>query len=226
MTQPCQSRQVLNYLRLLDRVYRGNQKHGCPHPYTSQADFILQHGRSFELKPLPKGIRYRTPRLCFHNCAKLVLWRPNTFTYCEGYAMGPCPIYHAWVMDKDGFALDPTWTDWMRSGNAEYFGVPFRVEYLRRLAGSKHGFGAVLDNHEDDWPLCTGAHSIAEALQQQSQPIREQARIREEMAEHGYPTPVEGPRRTFQQLCGLGASDWLAEEDIEMGLAKAVGGGS
>jgi hypothetical protein len=69
-------------------------------------------------------------------------------------------VAHAWCINSDNFVVDPTWDE-----GTEYFGVPFRHDYLRRVlkAGSDDG---LIDNPEMDFPLVTGAHSVDEAVSQ------------------------------------------------------------
>ncbi len=45
----------------------------------------------------------------------------------------------------------------------EYFGVPFRHDYLRRVLKARRDYG-LIDNPEMDFPLVTGAHPVDEAV--------------------------------------------------------------
>ena len=56
-------------------------------PYASQADFILKHGRGFEWRALPPGVRMGTARQCFRNSVRLALEKPRSYTYVDGYAI-------------------------------------------------------------------------------------------------------------------------------------------
>ena len=51
----------------------------------------------------------------------------------EGYAINRWvarhPVAHAWCIDLEGFVVDTTWDEGM-----DYFGVPFRMQYVRRIA--------------------------------------------------------------------------------------------
>jgi hypothetical protein len=49
-------------------------------------------------------------------------------------------------------------------GESNYFGVPFRVEYVRRMAGARREDYGLIDNEEMGFPLLTGAHAVAEAV--------------------------------------------------------------
>ena len=55
--------------------------------HTSEADFILKNGRSFEDAALPGGVRMGRPRECFRNAATLALLKPHIYIYVEGYAV-------------------------------------------------------------------------------------------------------------------------------------------
>jgi hypothetical protein len=49
----------------------------------------------------------------------------------------------------------------------DYLGVPFRIEYVRRIAGGRSGARRdyrLIDNEETGFPLLTGAHAAAEAV--------------------------------------------------------------
>jgi hypothetical protein len=132
------------------------------HPYASQADFILKHGRAFEWRALPRGVRMGVPRQCFRNAVRLALRRPGLYSYVEGYAVNTLvagyPVAHAWCIDQEGFVVDSTWDE-----GADYFGVPFQVEYVRRMGGARRDY-SLIDNEEMDFPLITGAHAVAEAV--------------------------------------------------------------
>jgi hypothetical protein len=132
--------------------------------YTSEADFILKNGRSFEYAALPRGVRMGRPRECFRNAAALALRKPDIYMYVEGYAVNRWiamhTVAHAWCINSDNFVVDPTWDE-----GTEYFGVPFRHDYLRRVLKARSDDG-LIDNPEMDFPLVTGAHSVDEAVNQ------------------------------------------------------------
>jgi hypothetical protein len=131
--------------------------------YASQADFILKHGRAFEWRALPHGVRMGAPRQCFRNAVRLALRKPRLYTYVEGYAINTWvadhPVAHAWCVDPEHFVVDTTWEE-----GADYFGVPFRAEYVRRMAGASRRDYPLIDNEELGFPLLTGAHAVAEAI--------------------------------------------------------------
>jgi hypothetical protein len=130
--------------------------------YTSEADFILKNGRSFEYAALPRGVRMGRPRECFRNAAALALRKPDMYMYVEGYAvnrwMTMHTVAHAWCIGVDNLVVDPTWDE-----GTDYFGVPFRHDYLRRVLKARRDYG-LIDNGEMDFPLVTGAHRAHEAV--------------------------------------------------------------
>lgn len=58
--------------------------------------------------------------------------------YVEGYAMkqGLIPLAHAWLMDEDGYAIDPTWAD-----GHYYYGVPFDNDFIMEHADRTGYYG-------------------------------------------------------------------------------------
>jgi hypothetical protein len=68
-------------------------------------------------------------------------------------------VAHAWCIDPEGFVVDTTWDEGM-----DYFGVPFRIEYVRRIADARKEDYCLIDNKEMGFPLLTGAHAVADAL--------------------------------------------------------------
>jgi hypothetical protein len=130
--------------------------------YTSEADFILKNGRSFESAALPRGVRMGRPRECFRNAATLALRKPDLYVYVEGYAVNRWvamhTVAHAWCVSSDTFVVDRTWDE-----GTEYFGVPFRHDYLRGVLKVRRDYG-LIDNPEMDFPLVTGAHPVDEAV--------------------------------------------------------------
>jgi hypothetical protein len=102
------------------------------------------------------------PRECFRNAATLALRKPDIYMYVEGYAVNRWiamhTVAHAWCINSDNFVVDPTWDE-----GTEYFGVPFRHDYLRRVLKARRDY-VLIDNPEMDFPLVTGAHRVDEAV--------------------------------------------------------------
>jgi hypothetical protein len=71
----------------------------------------MSEWRDFSPAPRPKGMRKRADKACYLNAFRIVMDRRYPeFVYAEGLAWcGFGPIHHAWVVDPDGNAVDPTW---------------------------------------------------------------------------------------------------------------------
>lgn len=106
-------------------------------------DFIIQNGRGFARFKTPHGLRTMAKQItgfnklegkCFANCLVLAKRLPDTFWYCEGYALGASKedkkvmwMPHAWLMPKkydEDWALDVTWK-WDSYDSRPYFGIRF-----------------------------------------------------------------------------------------------------
>jgi len=115
--------------------------------------FVAKHGRLFGPPcPLPKGARRGSPKRCFWNAYLLSTTHPELL-YVEGFArvdVGQQDFitHHAWTVDSEGKVYDPTWT------GTEYFGIPFRPAYVRKMM-KKHLplCCSLLDNSADNYPL-------------------------------------------------------------------------
>ena len=91
--------------------------------------FLLKYGRIFtETAPLPAGVR-RMPRNCYANSGLLASKLPETYFYCEGVAVSHELRPHAWCVDSQRRVVEVAW----KAPGLVYFGVVFRVEYVRRL---------------------------------------------------------------------------------------------
>ena len=114
--------------KLVDHFYNNAPPKGWV--YRGVDHFVLTHGREWGPRiAVPDGAP-STDKECFNNAASMVLdGRYKGLTYVEGYATAMLPLHHAWVVDVDGQVIDPTWDD---HPDAEYFGVAFDVEYVRR----------------------------------------------------------------------------------------------
>lgn len=115
--------------------------------YYSIEDFVLQQGRIFEATERPSNMQKKEDRQCFMNCFQILL-SSKKYEYAEGFAMGLIPTLHAWLVDKDGKAVDPTWA---KPGCA-YYGVVLPRELVIRSTYDRGRYG-VLDNWEQDWPI-------------------------------------------------------------------------
>jgi len=129
--------------------------------FATVRDLVLQHGRLFTRKALPRGQWLCTPQACYANALSAAL--TDGWAYVEGFATprrGALAVLHAWVINpkNPAVAYDPTWP-W----GHEYFGIPFRLDYVLGVHG-KTGHPGVLDAWELGWPLLRGEDRIADAL--------------------------------------------------------------
>ena len=73
----------------------------------------------------------------------LALDRPADLTYVEGYGWnGGIPLRHAWCVDTAGYAIDPTWG---YHSDFKYWGIPLRLEYVRKIVSESREWGGVVD---------------------------------------------------------------------------------
>ena len=103
----------------------------------------------------------REPQACYANALYAAIGRK--WVYVEGFAIpkaGSLAVLHAWVTNPhdSGVAYDPTW----RAGR-EYFGIPFRLDYVLRMCKST-GHPGVLDIGELGWPLLRGDDRIEDVI--------------------------------------------------------------
>lgn len=91
---------------------------------------LTLHGRRFPpAGDDPSWLKRGPKRHCFANAAKLASERDDVF-YAEGYAFNgeiPIPMQHAWLVDKNGCPIDPTWE---QSPDHIYFGIVFRKAFI------------------------------------------------------------------------------------------------
>jgi len=132
-------------------------------PYVCMEEFVLEHGRPFLPQRLPDDYTKGEPQQCYKNSQELIVFRHqvngDTLTYCEGYAAGIIPVLHGWLVNQRGEVIDRTWTGKRRTSGAplavEYYGVPFRSDYVRRMVVKSKSWLSLIDNWEDEWPLLT-----------------------------------------------------------------------
>jgi len=108
--------------------------------------FVLKHGRPFEIGPKTYEGKRMEAGLCFMN-ATLMAIDNSKLKYVEGYAcVHGVALQHAWVVDENGFIIDPTWseTNPEKRIHSDYFGVEFSTRYLKR-ATLLNGYYGLLD---------------------------------------------------------------------------------
>ena len=128
--------------------------------YRGFEQLVLECGTMMELKPLPKTIKMGQPRLCYANCQQLAL-KNRSLTYVEGYAMAAgvsLPLHHAWLLDTDGYAIDPTW-----DSPGCYFGVPLSTAWVESVLATR--------NHLDNLSIFDGNYIEKFSLLKDGLPI-------------------------------------------------------
>lgn len=103
--------------------------------YRGFEQLVLECGTMMQPKPLPKKVKRGQPRFCYANCKQLALKNRN-LTYVEGYAMAqgvPLPLQHAWLLDTDGYAIDPTW----EIPGCCYLGIPLATAWIKSIWDSR-----------------------------------------------------------------------------------------
>jgi len=97
---------------------------------------LKQYGKSFPIRKSFLNGKGRAKE-CFMNSYRLM--DSTGFTYCEGFATSDAlgvALEHAWVIDEDGFVIDPTWED-----GREYFGVEFETRGVYEITGLTGVYG-------------------------------------------------------------------------------------
>lgn len=88
---------------------------------------VLRHGQTFPASPLPGGVQPMKAKCCYLNAYTLAAGDPRRFTYYEGFGTTVrgegWPVLHAWCVDADEHAVDPTWWG-LSDPPAAYRGLP------------------------------------------------------------------------------------------------------
>lgn len=111
--------------------------------------YYLGLGQEFWPTPLPPGMAEGAPRQCYKNAAELALAEFKGLRYAEGYACStvPVPVHHAWLVDEQGHAYDPTWG---YVPQARYFGVVFRTDALAEFISSSRVWGVFSEGFTEE----------------------------------------------------------------------------
>lgn len=91
---------------------------------------VIRYGRAFRpTAKSPTWLRIGQARDCFNNATAYAAVRDDVW-YAEGYALQPellFPVQHAWLVDRDGQVIDPTWKD---TRDHAYFGIAFKRDFV------------------------------------------------------------------------------------------------
>ena len=129
--------------------------------YTSVHDFVLKEGKSYNVQDyLPSDMPRKPLGECFKNVFEIIMFDfKGQYTYVEGFAFrAVLPLAHAWLVDKDGKAWDPTWYDDTREGGLAYYGCEFPAWYVREMILKEETYISMIDNWMGGFPLLTGEH--------------------------------------------------------------------
>ncbi|WP_276117994.1 hypothetical protein [Pararhizobium qamdonense] len=91
------------------------------------------------------GLRFGQAKNCYANATAYALTNSDLM-YAEGYAIEPelpIPIQHAWLVDRSGTVIDPTWRD---ANHHVYFGIAFKTEFLAEMLEKTDGDCGILVN--------------------------------------------------------------------------------
>jgi hypothetical protein len=103
--------------------------------YQRYEQLVLSCGFLMESKPLPPTITSGASGHCYWNCQQLAL-EDSSLTYIEGYALHTdvgFPLAHAWLLDADGLAIDPTWDT-----PGCYFGIPLSTAWVQSFLEARN----------------------------------------------------------------------------------------
>lgn len=114
--------------------------------YGSYEELVLHLGKPFERKPLPTGVAQGELGDCFANAFNTVMMNAGQWRYVEGYAAGPIPVNHAWVLDiEDGKVFDPTWPE--DSDHEAYVGIQFPFRFVADTIHEQGVYGILANDY-------------------------------------------------------------------------------
>jgi len=109
-------------------------------PMLREIEFLLQNGRFYSPRPLPKDLKPGKRHGCY-SASQLHAANAAEVTYVEGYGLLSIVHPHAWCIDAEGQVIDRTWTGQKgRPIGQAYFGVPLDRTYVAELLLVR-GFG-------------------------------------------------------------------------------------
>lgn len=123
--------------------------------FSCYEELYLKYGIFMEPGIAPEDIK-GAPSRCYYNCHQLIRKREyKNLTYVEGYAIAldvSFPINHAWLMDSDGCAIDPTW----RETGLLYFGIPLNNSWVKSFIKARprnYDLSIFTGNYLEDFSL-------------------------------------------------------------------------
>jgi len=124
------------YLRTIASMSRSSVQEDFK--FSGMPDLVLQMGREMKPIALPQNIKLGYPQHCYYNAQALAKRLP-TLIYCEGFALAESsliPVPHAWVMDRQWQAIDPTW-ERSKYPEAIYLGIPLHINWVRAVLSAR-----------------------------------------------------------------------------------------
>ena len=117
-------------------------------PENKMFKFKLENAKDYPIGPRTFSLPRGEPKQCYMNATHLAIDMPH-LTYVEGnILMMGIPIEHAWCVDEEGVVVDPTIAPALKDGTfdriSDYFGIPFRTDYVRK-ACLRNGVYGLLD---------------------------------------------------------------------------------
>jgi hypothetical protein len=107
---------------------------------------LMRYGRDFRPSALrPNWLLTGERKNCFNNATAYAAVRDDVF-YAEGYALEPdlpIPVQHAWLVDRAGKVIDPTWDD---TKDHVYFGIAFNRAFVMSMVEMNSGEAGLLVN--------------------------------------------------------------------------------
>jgi hypothetical protein len=143
--------ELLEYLEAIRTLKITNHMKPEGFHYYGAEDFLLQHGKWFDVGPIRKDVKVGAQKQCFGN--SIMLAGTRDWKYIEGYAVAPIgkygafPVHHGWNLDETGALVDSTW---MNTGLC-YFGVEFSLE--RADDATWEGDACVLEDWQRHFPI-------------------------------------------------------------------------
>ncbi len=99
-------------------------------------NFMLDHATAFnnidwERSKDISSVYQCQGRMCFKNAVRVAMV-DKSLRYCEGLATAIIPTEHAWLLDKDGVVIDPTWCLLKERYHPDYFGIVIPVQFAAK----------------------------------------------------------------------------------------------
>lgn len=98
--------------------------------YSSFYELVLELGQEMKPTRTPKEL-IGQPKNCYYNSLRLAFKNPQ-LTYCEGYTFAnkiPFPLAHAWLLNKSGRVIEPTWEEPAQA----YIGIAFSITFVKSI---------------------------------------------------------------------------------------------